>query len=81
MKISLHKQDLSSRDNNDLVQAYVYTEMEVKSHMTLAKLELLLDIAEDQLESAKAHNDLALIQAKTEECEELAIEVSILRFG
>lgn len=55
--------------------------MEVKSHMTLAKLELLLDIAEDQLESAKAHNDLALIQAKTEECEELAIEVSILRFG
>ena len=49
--------------------------------MTLQQLELQLDLAEDMLANAKAHKDLALIQAKTEECEELAIEVSIMRFG
>ena len=49
--------------------------------MTLAELELRLDLAEDMLADALHRHDVKLIQAKTEECEELAIEVSILRFG
>ncbi len=47
--------------------------------MSLEELELKLAIAEDELNLCLW--DSQLIQAKTEECEELAIEVSIMRFG